>query len=484
MKRLHELELHLFELEMQNEALREAQTVSSENVEKYTQLFDYLPYAYFSVSCDGTILDLNLTGAQILGKERQDLINSHLGFFVAHESKPVFNDFIRRVMNGNTTESCEINMAPNGDLPVCFSCVGTRSRHVEQILITATDITDAKSKSNELVATKEGLKVIFDNAPVIMCIIDRELHVLTANLAFTTFTGLVLEDLRRRRVGEVIGCINVNDLHGECGYGTICMKCDLRLAIADTFATGKGHTNVEYNATIMADGISRNISLLGSTALVHEDKQSHLLLYLYDVTDRRQAEEDTRKIGRYYQAITEKSPDGVVLLNAEGEFKYISESGKRMFGYDPAAEITSNAVDMVHPDDVNMLLIELGTILKDPAYIPTLQYRMIDHSGKWKWVESTFRNLLTDINVESIVINFHDITEQKLAEEKNLLQLKELKRWQDVTLGREDRNRELKQEVNELLALLGQPVRYPSQVKSPKPDTKNETPVRTGSTEY
>jgi len=56
-----------------------------------------------------------------------------------------------------------------------------------------------------------------------------------------------------------------------------------------------------------------------------------------------------------------------------------------------------------------------------------------------------------------------DITERKQAEEKILGQLEELKRWQDVMIGREDRNRQLKHEVNELLVRLGETIRYPSQ---------------------
>jgi CheY-like chemotaxis protein/GAF domain-containing protein len=42
-------------------------------------------------------------------------------------------------------------------------------------------------------------------------------------------------------------------------------------------------------------------------------------------------------------------------------------------------------------------------------------------------------------------------------------QLKELRRWYEATLGREDRVRELKREVNELRQRLGEPIRYQSQ---------------------
>jgi PAS domain S-box-containing protein len=60
----------------------------------------------------------------------------------------------------------------------------------------------------------------------------------------------------------------------------------------------------------------------------------------------------------------------------------------------------------------------------------------------------------------SIVGTVLDITERKCAEEKVLRQLEELQRWQEVTLGREDRIRQLKSEVNQLLVQRGETARY------------------------
>lgn len=58
--------------------------------------------------------------------------------------------------------------------------------------------------------------------------------------------------------------------------------------------------------------------------------------------------------------------------------------------------------------------------------------------------------------------SIEDITEHKFAEEKIIEQLNELKRWQAVMIGRENRNIELKHEVNELLKQSGKPEKYKS----------------------
>jgi DNA-binding response OmpR family regulator len=56
-----------------------------------------------------------------------------------------------------------------------------------------------------------------------------------------------------------------------------------------------------------------------------------------------------------------------------------------------------------------------------------------------------------------------EITTRGRAEAAIVQQLDELRRWQEVMLDREDRVQELKREVNELAARLGETVRYPSQ---------------------
>ena len=53
-----------------------------------------------------------------------------------------------------------------------------------------------------------------------------------------------------------------------------------------------------------------------------------------------------------------------------------------------------------------------------------------------------------------------DITDRKRTEEKMSQQLEELRRWHEVTLGREGRVAELKREVNELAKRVGEKPRY------------------------
>jgi PAS domain S-box-containing protein len=142
-----------------------------------------------------------------------------------------------------------------------------------------------------------------------------------------------------------------------------------------------------------------------------------------DISERKQADEKIRQAERYFKALTENAPDGIVLISLEDKFKYISPSALRMLGYSMAdypdvAE--ANPGTLTHPEDLPRVLDVIMDVLQNPSHTPSLEYRFECKDGSWLWIESTFTNLLSDPNLEGLVINFRNIQERKQAEEELL----------------------------------------------------------------
>jgi PAS domain S-box-containing protein len=114
---LHELQVHQIELEMQNAELQDARDEVEAGLEKYTSLYDFAPVAYFSLDEQGLILEVNLTGAALLGVERSRLVNRRLPRFVAPTSRPSFVAFLERVFAGPGKEILEAELLKEDGTP-------------------------------------------------------------------------------------------------------------------------------------------------------------------------------------------------------------------------------------------------------------------------------------------------------------------------------------------------------------------------------
>jgi len=143
-KLLHELQVHQIELEMQNEELKQANATAEEALRRYTMLYDFAPMGYFILDGDGTISDLNFTGAEILGEKRFSLVNSNFKVFLSEKSKTVFNSFFERVYASNSRENCELALGYNGKTLCSIYVEGVVTGDERQCLLSVIDISGYK----------------------------------------------------------------------------------------------------------------------------------------------------------------------------------------------------------------------------------------------------------------------------------------------------------------------------------------------------
>src|SRR5450759_223114 len=140
-KLLHELQVHQIELEMQNEELIQANETAEAALKKYTMLYDFAPMGYFTLDPNGTICELNFTGAEMLGDKRFSLVNSNFKLFVAEESQSVFDRFFSKVYSNDSKESCEIILGYNGNPSCRVYMEGIVTGDDKQCLLSVVDIS-------------------------------------------------------------------------------------------------------------------------------------------------------------------------------------------------------------------------------------------------------------------------------------------------------------------------------------------------------
>jgi PAS domain-containing protein len=157
LKLIHELEVHRFELELQNKELILAKSAAQDAIQKYIELYDFAPSGYITLSVTCEIEKLNFASARMLCKERSRLVKSDFRIFVTEDTRIVINDFLRRAFESKTKEICEVALKNNGNKPVFVHIEGIVSGDGEQCFMALADITERKQaeeaikeKANEL----------------------------------------------------------------------------------------------------------------------------------------------------------------------------------------------------------------------------------------------------------------------------------------------------------------------------------------------
>ncbi len=197
---LHELQVHQIELEMQNRELREAQENFQNAYDRYLNLYDYAPVGYVTFDSNGCIIEINLTGAAMLGCERENLIGKALTYWLINGSSRDFLNHLRSVTDANlssnilnTSTPQHLNTSTPRTIELEIKSRNHEPRYIQLESITTEplsqelsqsglsqsglsqlglcrsviiDITRRKKAENELVRSQVHYQSLFESSPL------------------------------------------------------------------------------------------------------------------------------------------------------------------------------------------------------------------------------------------------------------------------------------------------------------------------------
>ncbi|MDY6793825.1 MAG: PAS domain S-box protein [Actinomycetota bacterium] len=221
-----------------------------------------------------------------------------------------------------------------------------------------------------------------------------------------TFMSPVMERILGYKAEEVIGENFTRFVHPE----------DLEEAVWSLGESLRGRLHLTELRVVDKDGDIKYIRS-SSRPLVKDGRTVGLSGILTDVTERKLAEEALRESEEKFRSLIERATDIIVILDGEGKVLYGSPSNRRILSYEEEGFVGRNVFEMVHPDDREkaIAVFERSTIA--PGGIGQLDLRFETAHGDWRDLEVVGYNLLDDPCVRGVVINAHDITDRKLAEE-------------------------------------------------------------------
>ncbi len=178
---------------------------------------------------------------------------------------------------------------------------------------------------------RETLARVFEIAPCIMMLVDKDCRVSNINQKGVAFLSRPKDALLGLLCGEVFSCLNSFDGLG-CGRNEPCLNCPVRTKIVYTLETGESIYDADGRMTVRKGSTDVAVDVLISTALVKDRDANKVLVTITDITERKRAEEALRESENKFKSFAEQANTGINIIQ-DGVFKYVNPKFAQMFGY-------------------------------------------------------------------------------------------------------------------------------------------------------
>ncbi len=179
------------------------------------------------------------------------------------------------------------------------------------------DISERKQAEERLWKSEQELLAIYENAPMIMLLIDKNSKIQKMNVPAVKMSGLSPEETPCFGLGKILCCINSNNENG-CGFGSECKFCVINNAVGETFKTRKANIAIETQVTCEKRNELKKMWISLSTSLLQLHDEEMVLVCMEDITIRKEAEENIKISNLKWQTTFDSINDSISLLDING----------------------------------------------------------------------------------------------------------------------------------------------------------------------
>ncbi len=314
------------------------------------------------------------------------------------------------------------------------------------LILSVRDVTENQEARMELSRIRRRGEIVAEIAARFVAVVDEELdrEITTALEEIGGHTGadqglvyLLKPDLTtmvRSHSWTHPDYANRPVLRGEIGIDTFPAWRDLFVAmqpivVGDTETIDESWIAeaAELRATgvsavlavpLVREGLPVGFLALGAwdRALEWSDDDLQLAQVAVDIMGsaiaRRDANEASRGAEARFRALVENSSDALIVLDRDAVITR-EPLGQQLFGYEPQELLGMNAMELVHPDDLEFAAIEMLKAIEDPSYQATNAMRIRHRQGHWIPIELVASSHFDDPAVDGIVMNVRDHSERE-----------------------------------------------------------------------
>ncbi len=310
---LHELEVHQIELEMQNNELRIARDEAESLLDKFTDLYDFAPVGYFTLSPEVMILHVNLPGTSLVGIERSRLVGQSFAQLVSPDHRSAFHGFLRQVSEQAVKQSIDSEFLVKGRPPMVVNIEVQCSSSGREYRVAVMDITQRKQAEDAVRISEIRYRRLFEAAHDGVLLIDpATCRIADANPFMSRLLGYSQDQLVGKELFE-IGLLEDEAASREM-FRKLKASHEVRYENLPLESQGGRHQEVEVVANLYQEG-------------GHPVIQCNIR----DITVRKRAEESLRRNEALFTALIDQAPIGVYVVDARFCMQQVNPTALHVF---------------------------------------------------------------------------------------------------------------------------------------------------------
>src|SRR5258706_589221 len=214
---VHDLQVHQIELEMQNRELRKTKVELESSRNRYADLYDFAPVGYVDFDHRGVVRQINLTGAELLGRVRSRVVGKPFTLYLSAAHAVRFCHHLRHCWKSGQKETAEIEVrVKNGAVPLQISTIAVESSETGERVCRSilVDVTQNQRAAEALRQSEERYRILTESMPQFVWTAWPDGRVDYVNAWFTQYTGLRIAEAPRNCW---IDAVHPDDLRGLRG---------------------------------------------------------------------------------------------------------------------------------------------------------------------------------------------------------------------------------------------------------------------------
>jgi two-component system, sensor histidine kinase and response regulator len=346
---------------------------------------------------------------RMLGYEENEISDTRQGFreLVHPQDLAVISSTLGKYLRGESSiYRVEFRMrAKSGEWKWIQSCgkVFDINERNKPLRLTGThqDITERKLLEGELALKEARLNAFFNNAPVGLCILNKELQYVQVNQLLAEINGIAIAEHIGKTLNEVL--CQISDFIEPLYQQVLTTKVPI--------------LNQEVNgASLKEPDILRNFLVSYFPIPGADGKISDLGSVLVEITELKRAELALQESQRRYKLLAEASPVGIFQSETGGNCSYLNRHWSEITGISSQEGLGFGWLNAIHPDDrASALKAWNQAVLNKQMY--RLEHRMLHPNGQTKWViAQAAADIGEDGEIKGYIGTVTDITELKQAE--------------------------------------------------------------------